>query len=87
MMEAFLLLVIAILAGWVYVERHRHRAGRTVGYLSRDYAIDYRETFALLAQHGARRRLPGQVDRRARREEVLDVMLNLKDPETTTSAQ
>ena len=56
--------------------------GRTVGYLSRDYAIDYREAFALLGKHGhvgaCRAKLIGGVGEK----KSFGVMLNLKDPET-----
>jgi hypothetical protein len=56
--------------------------GRTVGYLSRDYAIEYREVFALLEQHGrvgaCRAKLIGGVGAK----KSFGVMLNLKDVET-----
>lgn len=56
--------------------------GRPVGYLSRDYARDYREVFALLEQHGrvgaCRAKLIGGIGHK----KSFGVMLNLKDPET-----
>jgi hypothetical protein len=56
--------------------------GKTVGYLSREYCIDYKEVFALLAAHGhvgaCRAKLIGGVgDKKS-----YGVMLNLRDPES-----
>ena len=56
--------------------------GRTVGYLSRDYAIEYHEVFAVLEQHGrvgaCRAKLIGGIGEK----KSFGVMLNLKDVET-----
>ena len=56
--------------------------GRTIGYLSRDYAVEYFEVFALLEQHGrvgaCRAKLIGGIGEK----KSFGVMLNLKDPET-----
>jgi len=56
--------------------------GRTIGYLDRDYALQYQEAFALLATHwhvgACRAKLIGGIgDKKS-----FGVMLNLKDPES-----
>ena len=56
--------------------------GRTIGYLDRDYALDYHSVFALLAQHdrvgACRAKLIGGIgDKKS-----FGVMLNLRDPES-----
>lgn len=56
--------------------------GRTIGYLDRDYAIQYQEAFALLAKHGyvgaCRAKLIGGTAGK----KSFGVMLNIKDPQT-----
>jgi hypothetical protein len=56
--------------------------GRTIGYLNREHALDYREAFAMLAQHGregqCRAKLIGGVGLK----KSFGVLLNLADPES-----